>query len=45
MFEEGLESGRSFRMPALQTKCQKLAEPTIPHETTDMKIKEKKEER
>ena len=30
---------------ALQTKCQKLAEPTILREITDRKIKEKEEER
>ena len=34
-----------FRAAALQTKCQKLAELTIPRETTDRKIKEKKEGR
>ena len=42
---EGLESSPSFGTAALQTKCQKLAEPAIPRETTDRKMKEKKEER
>ena len=44
IFREGLESGQSFWTAALQTKCQNLAEPTIPRKTTDWKIKEKKEE-
>ena len=44
-FKEGLESSPTFWTAALQTKCQKLAEPNIPREATDRKIKEKKEER
>ena len=42
-FKEGLESSPSFWMAAFQTKCQKLAEPTIHHEMIDMKTEEKKE--
>ena len=45
MFFEDLESSPSFWTAALQTKCQKLAEPTICRKMTDWKIKEKKEER
>ena len=41
MFKECLESSLSFWTAALQTKCQKLAEPTIPQKTTDRKTKEK----
>ena len=44
-FKEGLESSPSFWTVALQTKSQKLAESTIPRETTDRKIQGKKEER
>ena len=44
-FKQGLESSPSFWTEARQTKCQKLAEPTIPRETTDRKIKQQREER
>ena len=40
-FKEGLESSSSFLTAVLQTKCQKLAKPTILRETTDRKNKGK----
>ena len=44
-FKKGLESSPSFWTVALQTKCQKVAEPKALRELTHRKIKEKKEER
>ena len=43
--KEGQEPSPSFWMVAFQTKSQKLAEAANLRETTDRKIKEKKEER
>ena len=45
IFEEGLESSPSFWTTALQAKYQERAEPAFLTETTDRKIKEKKENR
>ena len=39
---KGLEFSPNFWKVALQTKCQKPAEPTILRETTDRKIKERR---
>ena len=44
-FKEGLEASPSFWKVACQTKCQKLAKPTILCGMTDWKIQEKKEKR
>ena len=42
IFKEGLESSQTFWTVVLQTKCPKLTEPTILHETTDRKANKKK---